>query len=767
MLSFLLRRQTLVCAIGLVLAGSTLAKPFVIKDIRVQGLQRVSAGTVFAYLPVKPGQTIDPDNAGSVISDLYNSHLFSDVSLSQDGSTLVVNVTEFPVISSIELKGNSALSSDAIHHAFSEFGFTEGQAYNPAMLNQMVDSLNQQYRSLNKYQVEITPQVDKLPRGRVAIIFNIDEGRTSRIANIQFVGNKVYSEETLRKLFDTTTTRWNSFFTKSDQLDGEKFDADLTRLENFYFDRGFLDFHVTSTQTSLADHKTKMLITVNVDEGQPYTLTGYELTGNFIVPKKELLQYVNFKTNTTYNRGEIQKTVEAIQSRLADEGYAQAAVNVVPNINRLTHEVSINLVVDPGIRYTVRHIIFTGNSKSYDTVMRREMRQQEMAPYSASDLQRSETRIKRLPQVQEMDKTLRPVPGHPDQVDIVYKIKERSTSYIQGGVGYGQNSGALFTIEYSDDNFMGSGDRLNVNFQKGSYYQGYGVSFTDPYLTPSGISIKYAFNYSKYDYDDNDLSDWTADNRSFMVTLGYPINEYNRLFFGGGIRQVKIDTGSDVAHEITEYLDKNGTKFNEYVVTGSWNKDTTNDNYFPSTGTNNTLYTEATTPGSDAKYYKIQYSNATYYDVTGNNSLIFDIHGKVNYGKGYGGDDDHLPFYRRYYAGGMSTIRGYSYGSVGPKYDNGDYQGGDFLTAGGIELMTPISFSNRASGNIRVGMFLDAGNVWSTADDFDISDLRYSTGVFMQWRSPIGPLNISYGRPLHKKPGDESESIQFTIGTAF
>lgn len=751
--------------VALALSAGAWAESFRVADIRVEGLQRVSAGTVFNYLPIKAGQNFDLSNSAQAVTALYASNLFSNINLVRDGNVLVVQVKEFPVISSIELDGNASLKSNNVKEAFAKAGFAEGQAYNPAMLQQITTELYNQYRMQNKYQVRINSSVTNNNNGTVTIKFHISEGRTAQIQNIAFVGNKHYPTSRLRKLMDTDTTGWLSFASKDDQLNDEKLQADYDRIADFYHNRGFMDFHITSTQTALSDDKTKVFLTINVDEGQPYTVKDYTISGNPIVPVDELKQLITIKPDTLYNRSTIQASTEAIKTRLADEGYAQASVDIIPDIDKLTHTLTLNLVITPGNIATVRRIEFTGNKKSYDSVLRRELRQQEMAPYSASDIERSEQRIRRLPQVEQLDKTLRPVPGHPDQVDIVYTITERSTSYIQGSIGYGQSSGALFSLEYADENFLGSGNLLNLNFTKGSYQKSYGLTLTNPYFTDNGVSASLLFNYDKYDYSDEELSDWTSDNLATMVNFGFPTSEYQNIYFGGGYRGIKIHEGTNIATELKEYLNQHGTKFNEYVLTNSWIRDTTNDAYFPNRGSRNSLSLELTTPGSTATYYRVDYKTRAYWSGENSNSLVFSLHGNVSYGAGYGKTDD-LPFYRHYYAGGIDTLRGFQYGSVGPRYSNNDFAGGDFRVVGGAELMMPISFNER-SNNLRLGLFVDAGSTWSKFSDFKAKDMRYSAGAFIQWRSPIGPLNLSYGIPLNKKSGDKAERFQFTVGTSF
>ena len=440
-------------------------------------------------------------------------------------------------------------------------------------------------------------------------------------------------------------------------------------------------------------------------------------------------------------------------------------MNVVPNADKLSGEVSFDILVTPGIKTYVRQIGFTGNTKTYDRVLRRELRQQEASLYSGSDVARSEERLRRLPQVETLEQAIHPVPGTPDQVDLEYKITERSTSSIQGGVGYGQSSGALFNLEYNDNNFLGTGNSLGINFGKSSSEQRYGFDFTDPYFTADGVSINYAFDYSKTNYRKERLSDWAADTLDATITFGYPLTEYQSVYFGGGFRTLKINTGDNVASEITDYLNKKGRRYKEGVVTLAWNKDTQDNTYLPTKGSLNKISGEITLPGSDDTYYKIGYRNRTYFPLNDDKSLILGLRGDIAYGGGYGKTDD-LPFYRHYYAGGLTTVRGFEHSSLGPRYSNGDTSGGDFRTVGGVELMTPWKI-NEKSNNVRVGTFIDFGNVYSKPKDFDLGEFRYSGGLFVQWMSPLGPLNLSYAVPIKKKDGDEKEAFQFSFGMGF
>ena len=752
-------------AAALFFSASALAESFQVSDVRIEGLQRISAGTVFTYLPVAPGDRFDMNNSAQAIDALYKANLFSQVRLAREGNVLVVQVEEFPVIAEVKLKGNRDLKSEDLQKALAAAGISEGQAYNPQMLQQLVQELTEQYQARSKYAVKIAPQVRQLPRGRVAIDLNISEGRSSRIKSIDFVGNKIYPDSQLLGLFDTSTPRWNSWLTKSDQYDRDKLQADIDRLESFYQDRGFMDFKVTSTQVSLSPDRQWIYLTINVDEGKVYRVKGHQFKGDLIVPQSELESLVTFKAGDRYNRSEIRKTTDALRIRLGDEGYAQAQVNIVPDVDKLSGEVNLDILVTPGIKTYVRQIGFTGNNKTYDRVLRRELRQQEASLFSGSDVARSEERLRRLPQVESLEQEIRPVPGSPDQIDLEYKIKERSTSSIEGGIGYGQSSGALFNIKYNDNNFLGTGNSLGINFGKSSSEESYGFDFTDPYFTADGVSINYAFDYTKTNYRRERLSDWAADTMDATVTFGYPLTEYQNVYFGGGYRNLKINTGKDVASEITDYLNKNGRRYNEGVVTLSWSKDTQDNTYLPTTGSLNRISGEITLPGSKDTYYKLGYRNRTYFPLNSDKTLLLGLRGDISYGGGYGKTED-LPFYRHYYAGGLNTLRGFEYGSLGPRYQNGDNSGGDFRTTGGLELMMPWK-SDEKSNNVRVGTFLDFGNVYNKVGDFDAGEFRYSTGLFLQWMSPIGPLNLSYAVPLNKKKGDSTEAFQFSFGMGF
>ena len=754
---------------GLLLSASGHTAPFTVEDIRVEGLQRVASTTVFNYLTVKPGERFDVDNipqTSKAIDDLYKSQLFSSIRLRRSGNVLIVEVKEYPVIGEINIRGNKDVSSNTIKEALGAVNFVEGQPFNPATLKALTKELNQQYQAKSKYAVKIKETVRPLDAGRVAVDLTIDEGAAGKIRAIDFVGNKIYSSKVLSELFDTTSPRWNSWFSKSDQLNDERFAKDLQRLEEFYKNRGFMDFRINSTQVNFSDDLASLYLTVNMSEGQVYKVSGYDIIGDLVVDKRDLQRLVAFRVGELYNQSLVQKTIEAIQKRLASEGYARAEVHLQPEQDKLTGRVKLILAVVPNRKTYVRKIEFTGNEKTYDVVLRRELRQQEASLYSATEVERSKERLERLPQLETVEEIIHPV-GE-DQVDIEYKVTERSTSSISAGIGYGQSSGMLFTANYKDDNFFGTGYQLGIEGGRSSAETTLGLDFTDPYFTSDGITASYRFNYNRQNYEKTDISDWTSDTWEGSTVFGYPISEYQKVYLGGGLRGVKIRTGTNVAPEIQTYLDKNGHNFREIFLSFAWARDSLDNPHLPTRGAYNRLGAEVVIPGSSKQYAKFNAQHRSFYSWGDDeNSLLptVGLRGEVSYGRGYGDSSD-LPFYRRYYSGGINSVRGFEYGSLGPRYSNGDNAGGNLAVNGGVELLMPLRITQR-SKNLRMGAFVDFGNAYKNFNDFKLGSFRYSTGLFVQWLSPIGPLNVSWAKPLNAKSGDKKEAIQFTIGTTF
>lgn len=755
-------RAALLGAISVCASVSLHAEVFVIDDIKIQGLERIAPSTVFAYLPVRGGQSFDTKNSQAIIDALYQSGLFADVALARQGRDLLVSLKEYPVIAEINFKGNRELKNDALREAMTTLGLVQGRAFNPSQLNELIVQLTEQYQARSKYSANIDVKARHVSAGRVALDIEISEGRSATIQEIVFVGNRAYDDKRLSGLVDTTTPRWHSFITRSDQFNPERITQDLGRIENYYHDRGFFNFAITDSQIALSPDKQSIVWTINLHEGAVYTNKGFSISGESPVEIEELARLVEIDADTLYNRSLVQKSHEALMTRLADEGYALAEVEILPQVDELNKEIFWQFNIVPNQTVYVREIHFEGNKKTRERVLRRELRQEEGALYSSSEIKRGEERLRRLPQVVNIEKRLVPVVGKPNQVDIYYKIEERSTSYIQGGIGYGESSGAMFNLDYTDDNFFGTGNRVNIGFGRSSASQNYSFTYFDPYFTADGISANYNAYYQSYNYKKGALSDWASDGFGALVTFGYPLSEYQSVFLGGGYRGTRIKMGEKVAKEIADYVGASGRIFHEGVLTFAWDKSTTDQAYLPNKGSVNRVELELAS-GQSGQYFKSNYRHRSYFSPA-SESVVLGLRADLGYGASFSGDT--LPFYRRYYAGGVSSVRGFGYASLGPRFANGDKAGGDLRTSAGVDLMLPIASVGR-DANMRFGVFFDAGTVFKNAASFDSNALRYSTGVALQWISPIGPLSLSYALPLNDKQGDTVEKFQFTVGSQF
>ncbi|PID65145.1 MAG: outer membrane protein assembly factor BamA [Gammaproteobacteria bacterium] len=521
-----------------------------------------------------------------------------------------------------------------------------------------------------------------------------------------------------------------------------------------------MDFRIHSTQVSLTDDKKHVYITINIDEGLPYRISESQFSALKVLTKEQLQDLIAYGVGDYYSRSKVRRTQNAIKEALGDLGYAFANVQVLPRVDKKRQEVALQYVINPNRRTYVRRIEFTGNYKTNDEVLRREMRQMEAAPYNHSKLERSSQRLQRLGYITSVKRSERPVDGRPDQVDVVYEIVETPNRSITAGVGYGSESGVLFNVGYETANFLGTGNRFSFDFSNSDTSRNYSLEFTDPYFTVDGISRSFSLYYSERNESAADIGDWTSDNWGAFLRFGFPINEYESFRIGGGYRGIEIKTGTSVAPEIPEWLAENGSKFNEFVLDFNWTHDTRDKTIFANSGAITRFSAEVVTPGSDETYYKVGLRNRTYFKL--HEKLLTSVRADVSYGDGYS-KSDNLPFYRHYYAGGLRTVRGFKTNSLGPRWSNDDVKGGDLRVTGGAELIFPWHLGQEAE-TVRLGAFVDFGNVFAGTDDFDVADFRYSTGLYVLWRSPIGPLNLSYATPLNEKPGDELERFQFTIG---
>ncbi len=762
-------RKLLQFLVMLCLSAAVMAETFTIEDIRVEGLQRISAGTVFNYLPVKVGDEMSDNDARGIIRSLYKSKYFNDVQVERQDNVLVIKVQERPAISSIELVGNKDMDSAELLKSLREIGFGEGQVFEQAMLERVELELERQYFSRGKYGVAIESEVTPLSRNRVAIRITMAEGVVATIKDINIVGNDSFEQEELTEEFQTTTGTLLSFITKDNQYSRQKLSADLETLRSFYLDRGFVDFTVESTQVSISDDKKNMFITINISEGEKYKIDEVRLAGNLIVPEEELFDLVTIKENSVFSRKAITKSTENLTDRLGNDGYAFANVNAVPEIDREAKEVDLTFFVDPGRRAYVRRIQISGNSKTRDEVLRREMRQQESAWISTEKVEQSKARISRLGYFENVNVETIPVPGVQDQVDLDFNVTETPSGSLSAGVGYSQSDGIIFNANVTQKNFLGSGKHIRFGFNNSSINTIYSFGYTNPYATIDGISQGFNAYYRKTDADEANIARYTLDALGGDFTYGIPISEENRVDLGFGYERTQIDLPSrDRIFRYEDFIEREGDTFDTVTLNAGWSSDSRDSAILPTSGIAQSVSAEVAVPGPSLQFYKLRYKGNAYMPLS--DDLTFAIRGEFGYGDAYG-DTNEFPFFENFYAGGIRSVRGFQANTLGVKErtSDGDEEpvGGNLLVSGGAEIIFPVPFMERSLKSFRLSAFTDFGNVYDVNQDFDAGLLRYSAGLSAIWISPFGAMTFSIAAPLKKEDGDETEAFQFSLGSTF
>lgn len=745
--------------------GLVMAESFVIRDIRVDGLQRISAGTVFNYLPVKIGQEIDTDETGAVIRALYKTGFFKDVRLEREGDVLVVFVQERPAIAKIDISGNKSLETDQLLLALKDIGLAEGRVFNRSVLDKIEQELRRQYFNLGKYSVKLKSAVTPLERNRVAISIDIAEGLTARIRKINIIGNQAFEEEDLLDLFTLSTTGFLSSFTKDDQYSRQKLAGDLEKLRSHYLDNGYINFKIVSTQVSITPDKKDIYVTVNVSEGDVYTLSDIKLAGEFVISQKRLFPQIQLNRGQIFSRKEVTASAERINKVLANRGYAFANVNSIPEIDEEKKQVAITFFVDPGKRVYVRRVNMRGNHITRDEVLRREMRQMESAWFSSALVARSRSRLQRLGYFEEVNVETPAVAGSTDQVDVNISVTEKSMGNLAAGLGFSQSSGLIFSTSITQDNFLGTGKRINFAFNNSDSNTNYTLGYTNPYYTVDGISRGFLLSYKKTDFSEVNTSSYLTDVSQAGVNFGVPITETDRVNFDFTLENTDLQLGTSASSQLTTFKANNGDSFLDFKLGASWSRDSRDSALMPTKGGKQSLALEATVPGSDLEYYKVTYRHKRYFPL--NKTFTLAVNGDIGYGDVYG-NTTRLPYWENYFGGGIKTVRGFKDYTLGPTDSNGDALGGNLRVVGNAEIFFPAPFK-LAEKTIRLGMFLDAGNVWDTSgsNNIDLGDIRYSTGLSALWLSPLGALGISVGIPLNDQSSDEVQNFQFTFGTAF
>lgn len=737
--------------------------PFVVKDIRVEGLQRIEVGTVFNYLPLAVGETLDERGAAEAIRALFKTGFFQDVSLARDGETLVVRVQERPSVGGIKIAGNKDIGTDELKEALKKIGLAEGRTFDRALLDQVERELERQYFARGKYGVIIQTEVKPLERNRVDINLDIDEGDVARIHQIILVGNKAFDDEALLKQFQLGTPTVLSLITQNDRYSKQKLAGDLEALRSFYLDRGYINFSIESTQVSITPDKKDVYITINIAEGERFTVKDVRLAGDLIVPENDLRLMVTVKPGDVFSRREATESAARLSERLGNEGYAFANVNPVPELDGERREVSLTFLIDPGKRVYVRRINITGNERTLDEVARREFRQMEGATISTEKINRSRVRLQRLGYFDEVNLETPPVTGTADQVDVNVKVTERdSFGSLMAGVGFSQSQGILINASVTQDNFLGSGKRVSAAVNNSRVNTVYSFGYTNPYYTMDGVSRGFRVFLRNTDAGEARVAEFTSDTYGASVNYGFPLNEFDNVRLALGYESTHIEETSETPIPYREFLAENGDTSRGFKLTLGWTHDTRNRAIFPDEGWNQNISTDIMLPGGGVSYYKLSSSTSWYYPLR--RWLTLSLAGDVGYGAAYG-DTKGFPFFENFYAGGIRSVRGFKSNSLGPR-EGDNPLGGASRATGSVELIFPAPFISD-SKSFRLGTFLDFGNVYADLDDIDLGELRYAAGVSAVWLSPIGPLTFSIGKALNAEDVDETELFQFSLGAVF
>lgn len=764
--------SALMCAEG--------AWAFVISDIRVEGIQRTEPGIVFSHLPFRVGDDYTPEKGTRAIRMLYRSGLFKDVNLTQDGSTVVVSLVERPAVATITTHGIKVFDKVAVEKSLRDVGLAEGRIFDQSTLERADQELRRQYLARGFYGVNVKTTATPLERNRVGITIDVDEGRASSISSIRFVGNKVYDNDDLLDLMQLGTPNWFSWYTKRDLYSREKLAADLETIRSHYLDAGYLDFKFDSVQVSISPNRSDVFLTINMTEGEPYTISGSKLQGDLLGLDDVFTPMLTLKEGSTYNASEANAVAEAIKDKLSTLGYAFSQVTPNPMTNPTDHKVEVVYTVDPGRRAYVRRVNISGNNRTRDEVIRREVRQYEAAWFDSDKVKVSRDRIDRLGFFDSVTAEPVPVQGTRDQVDLDVKVQERATGSVSLGAGYSTSEGIVLSGGFAQNNLFGTGKSLQVDLNTSKSQRTYAVSITEPYVTPTGISRTWDVSDRRVDLNKLDVADVKYETGTAALSFGIPFTEYDRVFLGGRVESTKVSVNDNSPQRYKTYVEKFGKNPWSVAATIGWARDSRDSSLAPNRGVYQRLNGEIGLPGLDIEYYKFTYQYQHYWPVTKNLTLAFN--GQVGYGDVYG-KTDMFPFFKNFYVGGIGSVRGFESGSLGPtESDPGNYSsstnylGGDRMMNASVELLAPLPGGDRT---LRIFTFLDTGYAWGykgtrvngvmqyERQPIDFGDLRVSTGIGIAWISPLGPLKFSIAYPLKKEEGDKTQRFQFQIGTGF
>ncbi len=754
-------------AIGLALAlllaglgGVAVAQEFVIRDIRVEGIQRTEAGTVFSYLPLRVGDRYDPERGAAAIRALFATGLFKDVRFQAEGDVLVVIVEERPAIAEVKLEGVKEFDKDTVLKSLREVGLGEARVFDRSLLERAEQELKRQYLSRGLYGVEVKSTVTPVERNRVNVLITIDEGETARIRSIRFTGNKAFSEGTLRDQLELSTSGWLTWYTKRDQYARPKLAGDLESLRSFYLNRGYLDFNIESTQVSISPDKRDIHITINIVEGERYTVSQVKLAGELLGLDEELEALIDVRPGDTFSAERFNAVSKRMTDRLGALGYAFATANAVPETNREKREVAFTFFLDPGRRVYVRRVNIAGNSRTRDDVIRREIRQFENAWFDAEKVRLSRDRIDRLGYFDKVEVETPPVAGSFDQVDVNINIEERPTGQIQAGAGYSSTEGLVLQGSYSQQNTFGTGHAVSFEINTSRATRTFGLTHTDPYVTLHGISRTIELLDRKSDLAELGLGTVDLGSRIAAVRYGVPFTEFDTVFFGLRYEGNDIGLTESSPQVYKDYVRDFGDSPAALSLTVGTARDSRDNLLVPSRGLYQRAFLEYSLPVLDLRYYRLTYQHQRYFALTNRFTLAFN--GELGYGGAYSGKP--YPVFKNFYVGGIGSVRGYEAASLGPTDEFGTPLGGTRRFNFSVEGLTPIPGADRT---LRMLAFVDGGQVWGEDEKVDFGSLRFSTGVGIAWISPLGPMKLSYAYPINTQEGDRLQRFQFQIGTGF
>ncbi|MEW5863308.1 MAG: outer membrane protein assembly factor BamA [Pseudomonadota bacterium] len=736
-------------------------RPFTVKDIRVEGLQRIEPGTVFSYLPVKVGELMTEEKAQAALRALFATGFFRDVRLEVENDVLVVLVEERPAVAQIDFSGIREFDEETLRRVLREIGLAEGRTFDRALLESAEQELKRQYLSRGRYAAEVQTTVTPLERNRVAIRIAVTEGEVAKIRSIRIVGAQAFAERELLDLFVLRTPNWLSWYTKNDQYSRQKLAADIETLRSFYQNRGYLDFNVDSAQVSITPDRRDVYITINITEGEKYTVAGVELAGQMLAPREELEKLVRLKPGEVFSRERLTETTKAIADRLGNDGYAFANVNAVPQVDKEKRTVAFTIVVDPGRRVYVRRINIAGNTKTRDEVIRREMRQLEGAYYDASKIQLSKTRVDRTQYFKDVTVETAPVPQSADQVDVTFTVEEKPTGSLLLGAGFSTVDKLVVSGSISQANVFGSGKFISAQINSGKVNTTYALSYLNPYYTVDGVSQGFDVYLRTTDASSLSVGPYVTKSLGGGVKFGYPLSEEDGVNFGVNAEHVKLETFSTSPLAYINFVNQFGATYSYGAGTVGWARDSRDSGLVPTRGARTGAGLEIAV--GNLRYYRLTLTHQWFRPLS--RTVTLSLSGELGYVNGLGGKP--VPFFKNFYSGGPGSVRGYKAYSLGPQDAAGNVLGGTRKVGGSAEVLFPVPGAG-LDKSLRLAAFIDAGQVYGSGEKFSLSALRYSAGIGLAWSSPFGPLRLSLAQPLNAKSGfDRTERLQLTFGTTF